>query len=195
MSFTKFVQYLVTGLVVCFPIYVWFAGWAHPSLTALYLTATGSLKFIVERGKVTSIVDWLMILLPIQFGVLVFFTGSHAGLYYPAAINLCLLLIFFSSIINPPSFVQLIAERIEKRSLDPIGVRYAVQLTQIWCVVFSINALIAVLLAWQRQLDWWTLYNGVIAYIIIGVLIIGERLFRHRIQTKMRRNDSGQKFQ
>ena len=187
-GFRKLAEGLATSLTICFPFYLWLAGWNHPLATAIYLITTGSIKFIAGlTGTAYSVANWLMILLPIMLGLLIFAVGPRAGLYYPAAINLGFLLVFYSSLSAPENFVQRIAEKIEQRRLDSIGIRYTVYVTRMWCVFFLLNGLIALSLAWQQMLDEWTLYNGGIAYLIMALLLLGERLMRSRIQQKMRR--------
>ncbi len=183
----KLADILVTSLAICFPFYLWLAGWEHPVAVAVYLLTAGSIRFIAGAAKAAySAADWLMILVPIALGLLALVLGSRAGLYYPVVINIGFLLIFYSSLSTPRNFIQRIAEKIEKRPLDSASIKYTSYVTQIWCVMFLLNALISSFLAWHQMLDKWTLYNGVIAYLLMAVLLLGERLLRSRIQQKMR---------
>ena len=183
----KLADILVISLAICFPFYLWLAGWEHPVATAVYLLTAGSMRFIAGAVKAAySAADWLMIALPIALGLLTVLLGPRAGLYYPVVINIGLLVIFYSSLSTPRNFIQRIAEKIEKRQLDSVSIKYTSYVTQIWCVMFLLNALISVFLAWHQMLDKWTLYNGVIAYLLIAVLLLGERLLRSRVQQKMR---------
>ena len=182
----KLANGLLIGLVVCFPFYLWFVGWNHPVATAAYLIIAGSLRFIAGITNARSAGDWFMVLVPIVLGVLVLSVGFRVGLYYPVIVNFGLLLIFYSSLSAPKNFIQRIAETIEKQPLDSVGARYTRSVTKIWCIFFLLNALISAFLAWQQLLDKWALYNGVIAYLLIAFLLLGERLVRHQIQQKMR---------
>ena len=129
-----------------------------------------------------------MILVPVTLALLAITLGARAGLYYPVVINFGLLLIFYSSLSTTTNFIQRIAEKIENRPLDSVSIRYTAGVTRVWCGVFFLNALIATLLAWHQMLEEWTLYNGVIAYLMIGLLLLGEWVARPRIQRKMRRS-------
>ncbi len=177
---------LLTGLVICFPFYMWFYGWDYPVATALYLIIAGSIRFVTKSSKTFLPADWLMILVPVSLGLLVFAFGTRVGLYYPTAINLGFLLFFYSSLSTPVNFIQRIAEKIEKQPLDSIGIRYTRYVTGIWCLVFLVNATISAFLAWRQMIELWTIYNGIIAYFIIAFLLLGERLTRRMIQQKMR---------
>ena len=182
---------LATGLTVGFPFYLWLAGWEYPYATALYLVAAGGVRLIGGAvGDAYAATDWIMILLPLALATAVILLGAEAGLYYPVAINLGFLLIFYTSLSAPKNFIQRIAERIEKRPLDSVGVTYTVGVTRLWCLLFFVNAMVAMFLAWRQLLHAWTLYNGVIAYLLIGVLLIGERLVRPWVQQKMRQSNA-----
>ncbi len=177
---------LVIGLAVCFPFYLWFFGWVNPVATAIYLISAGLLRYIAGWLRKNSGFDWFLILLPIFLGLLVLALGVQAGLFYPIAINMGLLGVFYSSLSAPKNFIQYLAEKIENRSLDRIEVRYTRWITKIWCAVFIVNISISVLLVWFHRLDLWTIYNGAVSYFIMLALLLGERLLRNRIHRKMR---------
>jgi uncharacterized membrane protein len=179
---------LVVVLVVCFPIYLWFVGWSYPGMTAVYLVTTGVLRFFTGASNKYSTSDWFMILVPIALGILVLLEGPAAGLYYPIVINLGLLLIFYSSLSESKNFIQRIAERKVDKPLDSVGIKYTRNVTLTWCAIFVMNILMSAILTWYERVDIWTLYNGVIAYIVIGSLFLGERLVRSRVQERMRRS-------
>jgi 3-hydroxymyristoyl/3-hydroxydecanoyl-(acyl carrier protein) dehydratase len=53
--------------------------------------------------------------------------------------------------------------------------------TLVWTVFFLLNGLLALALALGGDLKAWTLYNGFLAYILMGALFAGEFLYRrHR---------------
>lgn len=184
--FYKLANALTAGLAICFPLYLWLAGWENPLTTAIYLGTAGGIRFIAGLTRSTySATDWLMISAPIALALLAITLGARAGLYYPVVINLGLLLIFHSSLSTTTNFIQRIAEKIEKRPLDSVGIRYTAGVTRVWCAVFSLNALIAAFLAWHQMLKEWVLYNGVIAYLVTGFLLLGEWAVRPRIRRKM----------
>jgi uncharacterized membrane protein len=47
---------------------------------------------------------------------------------------------------------------------------------------FVINGTIAAALTLWAPLAWWTLYNGLIAYLLMGLLFAGEWLVRQRVR-------------
>jgi uncharacterized membrane protein len=62
-------------------------------------------------------------------------------------------------------------------AIGGLGVTYLTRLTAVWAAFFVVNGMIAV---WTTtaDLEVWTLYNGLIAYLIIAALILGELMFR-----------------
>jgi uncharacterized membrane protein len=96
---------------------------------------------------------------------------------YPVAVNVVLLGAFGLTLVRPPSMIERIA-RIDGRALDPAGVRYTRNLTRVWCGFFAVNAAIALATALGASRATWALYNGLVSYVLVGVLWVAERLIR-----------------
>jgi len=99
---------------------------------------------------------------------------------YPAAMNLGLLLLFGLSLYAPPSMVERFA-RLREPLLAPAGVRYTRRVTQLWCGFFVVNGGLAGYTALYSSRQTWSLYNGLIAYLLMGALFSGEWLLRRRL--------------
>ncbi len=104
---------------------------------------------------------------------------------YPALVNAVLLLVFATSLWSPPSAVERIA-RLREPDLPPAGVAYTRRVTQVWCGFFLLNGAIAVATALWASDRTWALYNGLIAYVLIGLLFAGEWLVRRRVMAAQR---------
>ena len=98
---------------------------------------------------------------------------------YPATMSLGMLLLFGFSLKVPPSMVERFA-RLHEPDLPLAGVRYTRRVTQVWCVFFIANGLFAAWTALYASRDEWALYNGLIAYLLMGALFSGEWLVRRR---------------
>jgi uncharacterized membrane protein len=73
-------------------------------------------------------------------------------------------------------------ERFVRASGRPVTVKtqsYMRVVTIIWCVFFAVNGIAATLIAVSGTIAAWTIYNGLVAYIVIGILIIGEFIVRY----------------
>jgi uncharacterized membrane protein len=86
---------------------------------------------------------------------------------------------------SPQSLVERIA-RIQHPNLPPEGVVYTRRVTQIWCVFFVVNGGIALVTALWSSFEIWSLYNGLIAYVLMGLLFAGEYIVRMRTQKHAR---------
>jgi len=108
---------------------------------------------------------------------------------YPLLVNLGLLLAFAYSLQQPPSMIERFA-RLQTPDLPIEAIGYTRRVTQVWCLFFVLNGSIS---AWtllygsDRQ---WALYNGVIAYLLIGLLFAIEYLVRRRFQARLNRQQS-----
>jgi uncharacterized membrane protein len=98
---------------------------------------------------------------------------------YPAAVSLGMLALFGLSLKFPPSMVERFA-RLDDPALPPDGVRYTRRVTQVWCAFFIFNGSVAGFTAVAASRDAWALYNGFIAYVLMGVLFAAEWLVRRR---------------
>ena len=96
---------------------------------------------------------------------------------YPAAVNLGMLLLFGGSLLAPPSMVERFA-RLGDPDLPAAAIAYTRRVTQLWCVFFVGNGAAAAYTALFASRNDWALYNGFIAYLLMGALFAGEWLYR-----------------
>ena len=113
--------------------------------------------------------------------VLALADSSILLLGYPVLINLALLALFAGSLCSGMPIIERLA-RLQEPELPPSAVRYTRKVTWVWAGFFSVNAAIATGLALWAPLTWWTLYTGLIAYLLMGLLFAGEWLVRQRVR-------------
>jgi uncharacterized membrane protein len=99
---------------------------------------------------------------------------------YPAAMNLGFLLLFGLSLWFPPTMIERFA-RLQEPDLPPDGVIYTRRVTQVWCGFLAANGAVALWTACYASRETWELYNGLIAYLLMGLLFAGEWLVRRRL--------------
>ena len=100
---------------------------------------------------------------------------------YPVLVNGVLLFVFAFSLWRPPSVVERLA-RLREPDLPPSGVRYTRQVTGVWCAFFVFNGAMAGCTAIWGSDQQWALYNGLIAYVLMGAMFAGEYLLRLRFK-------------
>jgi uncharacterized membrane protein len=101
--------------------------------------------------------------------------------FYPVGVSVCLFLLFSLSLLYPPPVIERLA-RLQHPDLSSQAVNYTRKVTQIWCVFFVVNASIAAGTALWANFFWWSLYNGFIAYVLIGLLMGIEYAVRIKMQ-------------
>ena len=105
---------------------------------------------------------------------------------YPAMVNVVMLGVFSYSLLRPPSIVErfarlaLLARRAPE--LSTRGIIYTRSVTKWWCLFFIFNGLTALVTALWADDKTWAIYNGMIAYILMGSLMGIEWLIRQRAQ-------------
>lgn len=172
---------LLVGATLAYPLTVYF-GLRHlsPQVLALALAVLIGLRLAVARER-----RWL----PVGAALLVFslvavLRGDALTLrFYPVLVNLVMLVLFAASLWRPPSLVERLA-RLREPDLPPEGVRYTRRVTQVWCLFFVMNGALALYTALFTSLATWTLYNGLLAYLLMGTLFAAEMLCRTYIRKR-----------
>ncbi|PIQ38454.1 MAG: hypothetical protein COW59_01690 [Lysobacterales bacterium CG17_big_fil_post_rev_8_21_14_2_50_64_11] len=100
---------------------------------------------------------------------------------YPVLVNALMLILFAGSLWHPPSIIER-WQRMKTPVLSDTGVAYTRKVTWVWCVFFVGNGGIALATALWGSDRVWMLYNGSIAYVLMGALYLGEWLLRRRVQ-------------
>lgn len=156
----------------------------EPRYVALLLGLTLLLRQRRDAGRLLaglSRIDRAVLVALLALAGVTALTNSETLLrLYPAAVNVGMLLLFGLSLSKPPSMVERFA-RLREPDLPPAGVRYTRRVTQVWCLFFIANGGVATYTALQTSREIWTLYNGFIAYLLMGALFAGEWLVRRRL--------------
>ncbi|MGQ8877985.1 hypothetical protein ACUTR7_10790 [Delftia sp. NA_296.1] len=174
-----------TGLVllatVLYPLAVYAAlgrvaaHWIAAALVVLALARACSSRegfwWVVAAGAaVLSVVSW--------------WQGDGLALkFYPVLVNAVLLAGFGWSLWFPPSVVERLA-RLRQPDLPAPAVRYTARVTAVWCVFFVCNGAVAAGTALYGSDEAWALYNGLIAYGAMGLLMAVEWLVRQRVRRR-----------
>ncbi|PVZ15489.1 MULTISPECIES: hypothetical protein [unclassified Pseudomonas] len=101
--------------------------------------------------------------------------------WYPVLLSGALLALFGASLIRGMPVAERLA-RLSEPELPPRAVRYTRQVTWVWCLFFLLNGLVTAALTLWAPLAWWTLYTGLIAYLLMGALFAAEWLVRRRVR-------------
>lgn len=99
-------------------------------------------------------------------------------LWYPVMMNVGMLGIFGYSLQQRQPLVERLA-RMRQPDIPESARPYLRHVTQAWCLFFVLNGAIATFTILWGNLDWWALYNGLLAYIGMALMVVGEWLYRY----------------
>jgi uncharacterized membrane protein len=173
------------ALFALYPLLI-FAGlnYVDPRTVALLVLVALALRYRRHAARMLagfSSAQFAALALPPLLGVAVLATNSETLLrLYPAAISASMLILFGATLLHPPSMVERFA-RLREERISAASVRYTRGVTQAWCMFFLANGAVATYTAAFASREAWALYNGVIAYLLMGTLFAAERLIRRRV--------------
>ena len=168
---------LAVLLIVAYPFLVYW-GLNHLSIKLIGWLFLG---ILIIRSLIFKKLDkqWI----PILGGVLIstvllnIFNDPIYLKLNPVIISVSVLFAFSYTLIKPPSMIETFA-RLQDKNLPDKAVPYCRKITVIWCIFLSFNSLAALYTALYTDMKTWTLYNGLISYLLMGVLFAGEYLYR-----------------
>ena len=106
------------------------------------------------------------------------FDDGRLFLFVPVLINAALLVAFGRTLVNGPSMVETFA-RLRGRNLSTEEVVYCRIVSGVWCLFLALNGAVRLWLALYASLAWWTLYTGVLSYVLIATLFAAETVYRY----------------
>ena len=179
-----FFTIVMVVLSVCYPLAVYFGlQYFSAKYLALLLLTLGVTRSLTN-GALNSSSRWVMVgLLATLAGWTWFAESDFALKLYPVLISLNLLVLFGWSLWHPPTIVEKLA-RLQDPDLPPSGVAYTRKVTKVWCGFFLVNGGIALATVLHGDDQLWTLYNGLISYLLMGTLMAGEFLVRRRVKAQ-----------
>lgn len=154
-----------------------------------YLVATNALGASSARAQPALKSLLPLTLVGVASGVSMLLSNHELAVRLnPVWISLTMLAIFSWTLYSPPSMIERFA-RITEPELSTLAIRYTRQVTKVWCAFFIVNAAVALWTALFVPLSWWTLYNGLISYLLIGILFAAEYLVRRRVRRREQREE------
>jgi uncharacterized membrane protein len=180
----------ITGVALClslYPLIVYF-GLQYTSIEyiSLILIALVATRLVLSHQLLKRL-PWLLpasILSVILLGTAWWFKSEVGLLLYPVIINLVMAITFTFSLFIGPPVIETFA-RIREPGLDEKGVKYTRKVTKVWCLFFVLNGSVALYTSLFTSLATWTLYNGLIAYILIAGLMAIEWLIRKKVKNSV----------
>ena len=177
----------ITLALVCLTLYpfIVYFGLQYTSVkyVSMILIALVVIRLLVSR-QLLKRMPWLVpasVLAVIALTISTWQTSEIGLRLYPVIINAVMAITFAFSLRFGPPVIESFA-RIREPQLDATGIRYTRQVTKLWCGFFIVNASAALYTSLYTSLSVWTLYNGLVAYILIGLIMAIEWLVRQKVK-------------
>ena len=169
---------LLAGLLYPFAVYFGMARFA-PWQFALLLGGLWLARALTGQRRAANL--WMAVVALVFCALLALFNSPALLSWYPVLISTFMLSLFGLSLKFGPPMIERMA-RLREPVLPAIAIHYTRQVTKVWCLFFLLNGLVAASLTLWAPLSWWTLYNGLIAYALMGLLFAIERLIRQKVR-------------
>lgn len=174
--------------LACYPfvVYLLLDNVAYPYLVVVFGAVAALRLLFLKHLSSWAVVGGMLCLL--VFCVFAFMDPQLTVLkLYPTLINIGAAAYCIYTLIYPPSAIQRLSQLIGMQ-VDGPAVPYTRRLTMVWTGFFLISAGIATYTALAASTGTWAWYNGLVSYLLIGLLIAGEYPIRLMYQKRHRQN-------
>ena len=178
------VRVAFVALLTLYPFAVYFGIQVlHVSFFGMLLALLVALRFVFTRSEERKSTLPLVVLMFVYAIAAAVYGKAEMLLYYPALMNLMLCALFALSVRGgEPILLRIVRAR--KIPMSKYAPAYLTRLTLLWAVFFFANALVS-LWTTTLTLEAWTMYNGLVSYLLVAALFGIELLFRRYYKKRM----------
>ena len=108
-----------------------------------------------------------------------YFANAYFIWLLPSFVYMGLAALFGHTLWSPPSLCERLVRLLYPDFIPGIA-DYLRQVTWVWTAFFAINVIVCALLPLLLGQQAWALYTGVLVYVLMSVLVVGEWLYRHK---------------
>jgi len=169
----KIVQILTIAVVILYPFLIFFALQHNFSLNilAFLMLIAFATSFLRSRKK-------LILLIGLFLVTTLLFTNNILFLkLYPICMNIFVCLTFGLSL-KGKALLTIFAEKMGKKLTKEVEI-YTRKATCAWTIFMALNTFISIITLFLPTI-YWTIYNGCLSYMLIGLMFLGEYLVRRR---------------
>lgn len=150
---------------------------------ALFLSICGRKKGFRLRPVISSVLFMMV-------GIACFITNQAVFLkLYSVAISATFLFVFGSTLFFPPSIIFRFATLADKSIIDSPRQKavesYCRKVCIVWCIFFVVNGSVAAFTALTCSYAVWSLYTGLVSYLLMGMLFTVEFVIRRFVNKRM----------
>ena len=154
-----------------------------PSAFVAVALAIIGLRLVALRSPLERVWRVPLIAAAAMIGALAILDTPIAVKGYPAAISLTAAAMFGATLLYPPSMIERFA-RLREPDLSPAGRSYCRMVTIVWTVWLSANTIISAVLAAPGHDALWAIWTGLVSYLVMGALFVGEIALRRILKTR-----------
>lgn len=174
---------LISMTLLAYPVLVWWMAQQGLINGLVVLLAVVLLLQVFTQG-LKSPKSWVSMAVLLVVTCTILITDTLTGvLFYPVWMNLAMLCVFLLSLWKKPAVVTRLA-RLMGGELSERAVAYTEKVTWVWVAFFVVNGSVSLGTVLWGDIDLWTLYNGLIAYVLMGLLFMIEWGVRRVVKNK-----------
>lgn len=168
---------LATLLFLAYPFLIYLGlktgmGWAAPTFLAI-IVIYRSTRHASARGRARTAGAACIL------AAGAFLAGALTTKLIPVAIHTFLAWFFGHTLRYGPSLVERLV-RLQFPEFPPGVTEYCRQVTFAWTLFFVFNIATCLALALLASDFAWLIYNGIVVFVLMALMMIGEYLYRHR---------------
>jgi len=147
---------LIAGLTMSYPFLIWFSlDYFQPRTLALVLAGLFLLRFLASGMQANAGLMRFIVPICVLFLLAIAWLNQAGGLMvYPVFVSLLFFTVFSISLAYPPT----------------------------WSVFFLSNAAVSLFTVWYGDRWLWSLYNGCVFYVLMGLLMAAEMAVRRKVK-------------
>ncbi len=174
---------ILTLVGIAYPAIVYFGlNYFPPYIIGFFLIAIIILRLLIGKAAQIKWPEIMVLVCSLLLIVILLPLNDQLAIkIYPLTISFGFALIFIYSLFYPPNIIERFA-RIVEPELNANGVKYTQKVTVFWVMFFILNGCVSIWTALYCDIYIWTLYNGFISYVLIGILFAGEFVIRQFVK-------------
>jgi len=173
---TIITKILFSIFVIAYPFMIFYALQQNIAVKFIGIILLMAVMFSFLRNKNKYI--FVIGLILCFFGV--FFNQEIFLKLYPVLMNASVCGIFALSLRKTPLITQF-AQKMQKTPLYEYKLNYTKRATIAWAIFMFANTIISLITVFLSN-EIWTLYNGFISYVLIGIMMLSEYIVRKRVE-------------
>jgi len=178
----KILNAILIVATVSYPFLVWFSlERFQPRIFALVMAALFLLRGLVQPRQLAKSQRWFMPACVLFMLVVASINQLNWLQAYPVFVSLLFFSVFTYSLIFPPSIIERFA-RLDEPDLSAKAIAYTRKVTQAWSVFFLCNAAVSLVTIGYGDPWIWSVYNGFIFYLLMGLLMAIEMIIRRKVK-------------